>query len=473
MINSQYDKPKDKCGVVGVSSKSEVGYVLYYALQALQHRGQEYAGIATSEEGKGINLVKKKGYVNDVFDSHTLSNLKGRSGIAHVLYSIKISKRENLQPVFLSTLYGDIGLAHNGIITNSRNIKEQLMIEGHAFSTSTEEESFIYLLAKKLSTTHDVVTAIIKTLELIKGSYAFVLMVNGRVFGIRDPLGIKPLALGKLKDGYIVASETAALDAVNAEFIRDVRPGEIIELKEDSYVSTIFMEKVHKAYCMFEWVYFSRADSVIDGRSCYDVRIKIGENLAKESPAEGDIVVPVPDSGRSHAIGYSMGSGIPYAEGLMKNRYVGRTFIMPTKEIRDHFLKLKNNPVKSVIKDKKVILVDDSIVRGSTMKRLVKTLKDAGAKEVHVRIGCPPITNPCYLGVDMTTKNQFLAVDRSYEEIAENIGADSVSYISIDGLVDAIGIPKSDLCMGCLTGNYPVYVPIDENSKKIGKHIID
>ncbi|RLF44135.1 MAG: amidophosphoribosyltransferase, partial [Thermoplasmata archaeon] len=293
-------------------------------------------------------------------------------------------------------------------------------------------------------------------MKKIEGSYSFTLMLNDRVFGLRDPLGIKPLCLGKIDKGYVIASESVAIDVLGGEFIRDIEPGELIEITPDGYKSYKLMEEKHKAHCFFEYVYFARADSFIDGIEVYKARERLGRVLAEEHPVEADYVVPIPDSGRAHAYGFSKASGIPVAEGLMKNRYIARTFILPTQKIRERLVQLKLNPVKSIVEGKRIVIVDDSIVRGTTMRKIVGLLRRHGAKEVHVRIASPPIIAPCYFGIDMTTREQLIASGRSVEEIREKIGADSLGYISIEGLVKALDIDKNDLCLGCVTGEYPI-----------------
>ena len=305
--------------------------------------------------------------------------------------------------------------------------------------------------------------AVKNMMKEVQGAYSLTLLFNDRVFGLRDPFGIHPLCLGKSKDGYIIASESVALDVLGAELIRDVKPGELLEITPDGYKSYMLMEEKYKAHCFFEYVYFSRADSIIDERDVYMARKKIGEILAREHPVDADIVVPVPDSGRAHAHGFSVASGIPLVEGLMKNRYIARTFIMPEQDLREKTVRLKVNPVKSVVKGKRVVLVDDSIVRGTTMRQIVDLLRLSGAKEVHVRIGSPPIIAPCYFGIDMTTREQLMASNKSVEEICKSIHADSLGYTPIEGIVEALGIERENLCLGCVTGEYPIALPNEKH----------
>ena len=450
-------KRDEFCGVAGFSSQNNVSHEIYFSLRALQHRGQESAGIAV-HDGEHILVKKGMGLVHEVFRADDLEKLNGKVGIGHVRYSTTGgSVEEDAHPIRIYTLEHEIAVAHNGEIVNVTDLKNFLGKLGSAFTTKSDSEVIARLMAYEI-TRHDVIEGLKNTVRRLKGSFSLAVLIDNRLFAIRDPFGIRPLGLGKINGGYGVASESVAFDALRGEFIRDVNPGEIVEITPDGFYTHHIFKKKHKAHCMFEYVYFARADSVIDGRCVYDVRRKIGRILAKEHPANADYVVPVPDSGRAHAIGYSEESGIPYAEGLMKNRYVERTFILPSQESRVKEITMKLNPVVSVIRDKRIILVDDSIVRGNTMRKIVKMLKDAGAKEVHVRIGSPPIKAPCYLGIDMKTRDQFIASHKSVEEIAETIGADSLGYISIDGLVEAIEIPREDLCLGCLTGHYPVKI---------------
>ncbi|UCF09059.1 MAG: amidophosphoribosyltransferase [Thermoplasmata archaeon] len=458
LLCTSSDKFLDHCGIVGMISDFEVAPVIYQALRALQHRGQEAAGIATFKNG--VSVSRGMGLVHDVFNEETLEDLKGTLGIGHVRYSTTgTSVLQNAQPVVASSHAGDMALAHNGDIVNSDAIRGQLKDRGWAFITTSDSEVIVRLLANEITATQDITKALKNLMKRLVGSYSITLLINDRIFAVRDPYGIKPLCIGKLGNCYITASESVVFDAIGAEFIRDVTPGEVVELSKDGVKSTHASIPKHQAHCMFEWVYFSRADSVIDGRLVYNVRWNIGRSLAEDYPVEADLVVPVPDSGRTHALGYSHASGIPYTEGLIKNRYVWRTFIMPKQLHRKRDVRLKMNPIRRIVEGKRIVLVDDSIVRGNTMERIVSILRDAGTEEVHVRIGCPPIVAPCYFGIDMKTRDQFIAHSRTVPEIAKTIGADSLGYLSIDRLVECIGIVKNDLCLGCLTGAYPVAVP--------------
>ena len=419
-------------------------------MRVLQHRGQESAGIAVYSNG--IKVMKGMGLAHQALRADEIRGLKGEMGIGHVRYStVGSSSMDNAQPVVMSTNNGDIALAHNGEIVNGSQLRDGLKKKGWAFATTSDSEIMIRMLANDISDTGDPIRSVRNVMSLLTGSYSITLMVDKRVFALRDPLGIRPLCVGRTKEGYAAASESVVFDTLGGEFMRDVEPGELIELLPGGIRSVKTGLAKGKAHCMFEWVYIARADSCLDGRLVYDVRRRIGRRLAEERPADADVVVPVPDSGRSHSMGYSEASGIPYSEGLMKNRYVERTFIMPEQNERSTGVMLKLNPLKSVIKDKRIVLVDDSIVRGTTMRQIVQLIRNAGAKEVHVRIGSPPIRAPCYFGIDMKTRDQFAATGRTVEEIAKMLTADSLGYLSVDGLVDSIGHNANDLCLGCLT----------------------
>jgi len=428
------------------------------ALRIIQHRGQEAAGIAVYN-GKTISYHRGMGLVHEVLAGRQYNSLVGNIGIGHVRYSTSGSScAENCQPITVTTKEGDLALAHNGDIVNAASIRTKLQSEGWAFLTSTDSEIIVRIMATELSISPDPIRAIKTVMKTLEGAYSITMMLGGRIFGFRDPYGFRPLCLGKLPGGYVLASESSIFDVLRGEFIRDILPGEIVEITPTGVTSTRTPAAPHKAHCMFEWVYFARPDAVIDGREVYQVRTKIGNILAKEQPVKADVVVPVPDSGRAHALGYAEGSGIPYAEGFMKNRYIERTFILPDQSQRDEGVLLKLNPIRSTVAGKRVVIVDDSIVRGTTMLKIVQMTRRAGAKEVHVRIGCPPVIAPCFYGVDMKTREQFAALNRTPQQIAELITADSVGYISQAGLVEALGIPESELCLACVNGEYPTRI---------------
>jgi len=428
------------------------------ALRVIQHRGQESAGIAVFD-GQ-IRSVRGMGLVHEVLCGREFDSLSGTTGIGHVRYSTTgTSSAENCQPIVVTTSAGELALGHNGDIVNADKIRAKLQSEGWAFLTTTDSEIIVRILANELTQTTDAVRAIKNTMRILDGAYSLVIMIGGRVFGVRDPLGFRPLCMGKVPNGFAIASESAVFDIMHGEFIRDVAPGEIVEITSEGYTSSKVPCPMHSAHCMFEWVYFARPDSIIDGKEVYRLRKNIGRKLAEEQPVNADVVVAVPDSGRGHALGFSEASGIKYEEGFMKNRYVERTFILPEQNKRDEGVLLKLNPIRSTVSGKRVVIVDDSIVRGTTMRRIVEMVRRAGAKEVHVRIGCPPVRAPCYYGIDMKTREQFAATNRTVEEISRMITADSLGYTSIKGLVEALEMPEGDLCVACLMGLYPTNVP--------------
>ena len=441
---------------------SRAALPIYYSLYALQHRGQESAGIAIAHNGE-TQSIKGMGIVPWVFKRDDLLSIDGSVGIGHVRYSTSGgSDVENAQPLTINFKGGTIAIAHNGNLVNSEELRLELGRLGHAFITDSDTEVIARLLVKELMR-NDLVESIRRLMRRIVGSYSFVMLINETLVAVRDPLGFKPLCLGKAEseggNGYIIASESVAIDVHDGEFVRDLRPGEVLVIDGDSIESHQLFKPRNTAHCVFEYIYFARPDSVIDGRLVYDVRLKIGERLASEHPVDADMISPVPDSGITSAIGYSKNSGVEYIESLMKNRYVGRTFIMPSDTVRKRAVQLKLNVIKPNVEERKVVLVDDSIVRGNTSRRIVDMVRRAGASEVHVRIGSPPIISPCYLGIDMPTRGELIASHSSVPEIESKIHAETLGYLSVDGLVEAIGIAESDLCLGCLTGTYPVEIP--------------
>lgn len=459
-VVSEYSdlRPREKCGIIGCSGPSPVANDLYYGLRILQHRGQESAGLAVYD-GE-VRAKRGMGLVHEVFSKEDLVNFRGTAGIGHVRYSTTGSSvLDNAQPIVVRTAYGDIALAHNGDISNAGELREELSKKGWAFMTSSDSEVIVRLLANEIANTGDVHRALKEFTSRLVGAYSLALLIKDTVYAVRDPLAVRPLCIGQGNGNMMIASESVVFDALGYKFIRDLKPGEIVELRPDSFESYRLAHPTHTAHCMFEWVYFARPDSVLDGRLVYDARVKIGEQLAREHPVEADIVVPVPESGRAQAQGYSQVSGLAVVEGLIKNRYIERTFIMPEQADREIGVLLKLNPIRSAVKNKRVVLVDDSIVRGTTIRKIVQILRQAGASEVHVRIGCPPIRSPCYLGIDMKTRDQFIANERTVEKIADFITADSLGYLSMKGLIAALKHPREDLCLGCLTGEYPVPIP--------------
>ena len=459
---------EDKCGIVGIhsqdSSKNVASFV-YYCLYALQHRGQESAGIATFNSDEGLNYYCGMGLITDVFKDYEIQNLKGNMAIGHVRYSTTgQSKLENSQPFVTDFDDGFIAMAHNGDIVNSDELRNQLISEGYEFKSDTDSEVICYMLKKEhYDNNKDILEAIESVSKKLVGSYALTILVNGDLYGVRGPMGIKPLAIAKKDDDFILASETVAFDVINAEYIRDIVPGEVVYFKNNE-INSHMLEiagNCKLSHCMFEYVYFARPDSTIDGINVYQTRMEIGRKLYELYPIDADVVIPVPDSSIPAAIGYSRASGISYGEGLIKNRYVGRTFIMPTQTEREIAVRLKLNPLKHELQGKSVVVIDDSIVRGTTSESLVRILKAAGAKEVHMLIGCPPVIAPCFYGVALATKDELIAANLEIEEIRKQLGAETLGYISIESLIEAIGMNGDDLCLGCITEEYPTEIPED------------
>ncbi|MGC8644952.1 MAG: amidophosphoribosyltransferase [Thermoplasmata archaeon] len=447
----------ESCGIVALAERIPVGYRLVQSLRIIQHRGQESAGISFLIGGKAKTL-RGMGLVNEVFSGVKLDRDEGL-GIGHIRYSTAGSSViENAQPLYANIGKYEVSIGHNGEIVNALSLREKLESRGYSFSTNSDTEVILKLLSIELSRTADPIAAMKASFRRLIGAYSLNLMINGRVFVARDPNGIRPLVIGTTEYGYGAASESVVFDQLGGKMVRDVSPGEIVEIGKDGFTSYRFSEGGREAHCMFEYVYFARPDSMMEGRNVFEVRNMLGRILARESRVEGDCVVPVPDSGRSHAMGYAEESGIPFTEGLIKNRYVDRTFIMPEQSGRENELDIKLNPVRGLVAGKRVVLVDDSIIRGNTMRKIVKMLRNSGATEVHVRVASPPVRYPCYLGIDMKTKEQFIASNKSEEEICRSIGADSLRYLSLEGLIKAIGLGKGRLCLGCLTGKYPVSI---------------
>ncbi|MDV2481213.1 amidophosphoribosyltransferase [Methanoculleus sp. Wushi-C6] len=446
------------CGIVGIVDAGGVSFPLYYALYALQHRGQESAGISTFE-GTTLYTHKGQGLVAEVFNKHILQGLPGTAGIGHVRYPTTGSKiPENVQPFKFHYQGLDLAIAHNGNLVNTAELREEYERRGQIFCTTTDTEIIASVIADALRTSKSMEDAVRLCMRRLRGSYAVVALVNGVVYAFRDPLGIKPLCIGRIDHGYIVASESVGIDALDGTFVRDVRPGELVCIDKDGLSSVQVATANRTAHCIFEYIYFARADSIIDGTLVYDVRRKIGQDLYDASPIEADIACPVPDSGIAYAAGYAERSGTPFVEGLMKNRYMGRTFIMPTQQQRERAVRIKLNTVRGNLKDKRVVLIDDSIVRGTTSRRIVNMIRDAGASEIHLRVGSPPIIAPCYLGVDMPTRTELIASGQDVEAVCGSVGATSLAYIPLEDLVEAIGCDERNLCTGCLTGCYPVEI---------------
>jgi amidophosphoribosyltransferase len=440
------------CAIVGVFGAKKASTVAYYSLFAMQHRGQEATGISTAN-GKEIKLYKKRGMVSDVYSQETLEKLDGNCAVGHNRYSTAGSESQgDAQPVFAKYKLGEISVVHNGNLINKQEVRNELIDKGAIFQTDMDTENIIHLIAK--SQKDSLVDRIKDMLTKIEGAYCLAIQSRSKMFVIRDRFGIRPLSLGRLKDGgWIVASETCALDLVGAEFVRDVRPGEMLTFEEgkEPVSEQIFEPDYHP--CAFEYIYFARPDSIIDGKNVYETRLAMGKQLAKETPAEVDLVLPVPDSGVAAARGYAEGLGVPFEMGIVRNHYVGRTFIEPTQAIRDLKVKLKLSPIKHLIKGKRVAIIDDSLVRGTTSRQIVKMLKEAGAAEVHMRIAAPEIKFPCRYGIDTPTKAELISASHSVDEIAKKIEADSLGFLSIDGLVDALGRDRT-YSLVSFDGNY-------------------
>ncbi|MGI5492815.1 amidophosphoribosyltransferase [Microtetraspora malaysiensis] len=457
--------PKDACGVFGVWAPGEdVSKLTYYGLYALQHRGQESAGIAVSE-GSRILVYKDMGLVSQVFDESILGTLRGHIAIGHCRYSTTGSSVwENAQPTLSSTEHGGLALAHNGNLINTGELA--LRLPPDATRATTDTEVLTTLLAQDRS--QSIEDAAAELLPQVKGAYSLVWMNETTLFAARDPQGIRPLVLGRLERGWVVASETAALDIVGASFIREIEPGELLVIDERGVRSRRFAPAEPKG-CLFEYVYLARPDTTIAGRGVQATRVEVGRQLAREHPVDADLVIPTPESGTPAAIGYAEQSGIPYGQGLVKNSYVGRTFIQPSQTIRQLGIRLKLNPLREVIQGKRLIVVDDSIVRGNTQRAIVKMLREAGATEVHVRISSPPVAWPCFYGIDFATRAELIAGSLSVEEIRASLGADSLGYISLEGLTRATTIPADRLCRACFTGEYPI--PVDQD--QVGKYVLE
>lgn len=458
------DKLREECGIIGIYDRGnmEIENLTYYGLIALQHRGQESAGIAVNREGI-ITCYKETGLVSEVFDSKILNLLKGDISIGHVRYSTSEERFSvNAQPLLVKYKNGNIAVAHNGNLINAGSVRGQLEDQGMIFATSTDSEVIASLIARNYKA--GIENAILDMTDIIDGSYALIMMTNDKLIGVRDNYGLRPLVIGSIgKNGYVLASETCALDTIGASFIRDVEPGEIVVISEDGLKSIRCRKVVKQAKCIFEYIYFARPDSIMDGISVNRARENAGRILAMEQPSEADVVICVPDSGTPAAIGYSKQSGIPYAVGLIKNRYIGRTFIQPSQVTREIGVALKLNPLKANIEGKRVVMVDDSIVRGTTSKKIVQALKEAGAKEVHVRVSSPAISHSCYFGIDTPNRNELVGAS-CIRDIQKKIGADSLGYLSKEGLLKSVGSSGKGFCTACFCGEYPMDMQNSNNT---------
>lgn len=452
------DKLHEECGVFGIWSDDEVAEDIYFGLIALQHRGQESAGIVVCDTKGPLGNVcmhKGMGLVNEIFDKNTMAGLKGNIGIGHVRYSTTGESRiENAQPVFLNYLKGTLALAHNGNITNADEIRQELISQGAKFHGTTDSEVIAYKIAMERLTSPSIEQAVINVSGNLKGGYALLMISPQKLVGVRDPLGLKPLCLGKRDGAYMLASESAAIVSAGGELVRDIEPGEIITISKNGISSDYTLKQEKHAHCIFEYIYFARQDSVMDGISVHVARMKGGAAMAKRFPVEADVVTGVPDSGIAAAVGYAEESGIPFKLAFHKNSYVGRTFIKPTKKERQSAVQMKLSLIEDVVKDKRVVLIDDSIVRGTTISNLINTMRKAGAKEVHVRISSPPFLYPCYYGTDVPDNSELIADRLSKDEICRFIGADSLEYMVVEDFQEMVG--ELPICKACFDSNYPV-----------------
>lgn len=448
-------KPREECGVFGIFARGEdVAKLTFFGLFTLQHRGQESAGIGVLD-GKKYSLYKKMGLVNQVFDEERISKLKGHIAVGHNRYSTTgTSSIKNAGPFVSRRKRETFLVAHNGNVVNAGQLRKVLEKKGRNFKSSCDSEVIAEVIADAKH--KDPVKKIFSTMYKLNGAYSLIIGTKNELIGVRDPLGFRPLCLGKLNGSYVLASESCAFPEIGAKHIRDIEPGEVVVINDDGLKSYRFSKKKKSSFCIFEFVYLARPDSVLNTKSVYLTREKLGKLLAKEHPVKADIVIPVPDSGVPGAIGYSQESNIPYREGLIKNRYIARTFIFPDQRMRELGVKMKLSPLREVVSGKSIVLIDDSIVRGTTSLKIVRLLKEAGVKKVHVRITAPPIKNPCYYGVDMPKKEDFIANDSDIEEIRKQIEADTLGYLSVKNMIKATGLPENYFCTACFTGNYPL-----------------
>jgi amidophosphoribosyltransferase len=460
--NCSPERPREACGIFAVYGLEEAAKLTYFGLYALQHRGQESAGIVASD-GKQVVEHKAMGLVPDIFREEILAKLKGNMALGHVRYSTTGSSLlVNAQPFRVQHLGKCLAIAHNGNLVNARQIRNALEDQGSLFQTTTDSEVVLHLAAKSLK--KGLEQAMLDTMSQVKGAYSMVIMTEDTLIALRDPHGFRPLCLGRLSSGYVVTSETCALDLVEAEFVRDIEPGEILIINGEGLRSIQSEKTGRKAQCIFELIYFARPDSTIFGQNVYLFRKKQGELLAEEFHLDADLAMPFPDSGNYAAIGYAQASRVPLEMGVIRNHYVGRTFIQPSQSMRDFGVKVKLNPVKDLLKDKRIVIIEDSIIRGTTARTRIKTLRKIGAKEVHLLVSCPPHRFPCHYGIDFSSRGELIAAQKTVEEIRDFIGLDSLGYLSMDNLVKATCIPRTDLCFACFDGNYPI--PIDETFHK-------
>jgi amidophosphoribosyltransferase len=445
---------KEECGVFGIFGHEEAARMVYLGLYALQHRGQESAGIVVSD-GEQLTGHRGMGLVPDVFQGEQLQKLTGKVAIGHVRYSTTGgSEIKNAQPFQVDYARGSLAIAHNGNLVNTRQLRSRLEKAGSIFQSTMDSEIIVHLVAKSQGPTFE--EALIESVEQLEGAYSLILLTQKQMIGLRDPRGFRPLCLGKLNGSYVLASETCALDLIQAEYVREVEPGEIVIIDEQGLRSIKPFPSTQPALCVFEFIYFARPDSRVFGESVYQTRKRLGRELALESPVACDVVIPMPDSGNCAGLGFAEASGIPFEMGITRNHYVGRTFIQPSQISRDLGVKVKLNPVREVINNKRIVVIEDSIVRGTTSKVRMKNLREAGAKEVHMRVSCPPHRYPCYYGIDFPTREELIATSHSIEEIGKFIGLDSLGYLSLDGMIKAMPFSKETFCLSCFNGKYPV-----------------
>jgi len=462
------DMVHDNCGIFGIFGHHRAAELTYLGLYALQHRGQESAGIVTSNNG-AFNLHKGMGQVSEVFSApENIAKLVGRVAVGHTRYSTTgASSLLNIQPFMITNRRANLAVAHNGNLTNSLELKEELDSQGSIFQTTSDTEIILHLVAT--SAKRNRLERICDALKQIRGAYSLLFLTEDSIIAARDPQGFRPLALGKLRGAYLVASETCAFDIIGAKYVRDIEPGEVVEITKKGITSHRLTRQCQHAFCIFEYIYFSRPDSRIFGENVDKVRRRLGRQLAHEHPVEADIVIGIPDSANTATLGFAEESGIKFEIGLIRNHYVGRTFIDPQQHVRDLDVRLKFNPVRGVLRDKRVVVVDDSIVRGTTSKKLVKMIREAGAKEIHFRVSSPPIISPCFFGIDMPTRKELIASSRNVKQIEKYLGVDSLRYLSLEGMLSMPSLPKATFCHGCFSGKYPIPVPRINGKNKLGK----
>ena len=445
---------KEECGIFGIFGHPDAAKLTYFGLYALQHRGEESAGIVISD-GSQVREQKGMGLVADVFNEQSLAALHGNLAVGHVRYSTTGSSMlKNAQPFLVSHAGMALAIAHNGNLTNAHELRQGLEKKGAIFQSTMDSEIFIHLIAHGLE--QGLEPALVQALAKVEGAYSMLLLTEGQLIGARDPHGFRPLCLGKLNGAYVLASETCALDLIEAQYVRDIEPGEIIFINGNGLRSIKPASKTPSAFCIFEFIYFARPDSYIFGQNVYQIRKRLGQMLAKEFQPQGDLTMPFPDSGNYAALGFAEASGIPFEMGVIRNHYVGRTFIQPSQSMRDFGVRVKLNPVRSVLKGKRVVIIEDSIIRGTTSRTRVQAVRSAGAREVHMLVSCPPHQHPCFYGIDFSTKGELIACHHSVEEIQKFLGLDSLGYLSMEGMVEATGLPESNFCLACFNGRYPV-----------------